>query len=115
MLENVLLQVKGLVFPVDFYILDMKNDKSPNSSPIILGQPFLRITIIKIDVHARTLTMEIDGEIVEFNIFNAMWFSGDVYSVMCLNIIDYCVEMFDLNNDDKLNMAGSQILDSTCS
>jgi hypothetical protein len=37
-LENVLLQVKGLVFPVDFYIFYKKNDKSPNSSPILLGQ-----------------------------------------------------------------------------
>jgi hypothetical protein len=39
----------------------------------------------------------------------------DVYSIMCLNIIDYCVAMFDLNSDDKLNMVISQILDSTYS
>jgi hypothetical protein len=38
----------------------------------------------------------------------------DVYSIMCLDI-DYCVAMFDLNSDDKLNVEISQILDSTYS
>ncbi|XP_031127562.1 uncharacterized protein LOC116029656 [Ipomoea triloba] len=33
-LEDVLVQVDGLIFPADFYVLDMEEDNSPNSSLI---------------------------------------------------------------------------------
>jgi len=97
-------QVRGLVFPVDFYIIDMKDENLLNSSPILLGRPFLRTIRTKIDMHVGILTMEFDGEIIELNIFNA-WFPSDVYFVMCLNIIDSFVQqIFDLSNDDNLDL-----------
>jgi hypothetical protein len=40
-------------------------------------------------VYTRILTMEFDGEIVEFNIFNIIQFPNDVYFVICLDIINY--------------------------
>ena len=40
-LEDVLVQVNGLIFPADFFVLDMEDDKSSNSSDILLGRPFL--------------------------------------------------------------------------
>ncbi|KAL0284271.1 UNVERIFIED_CONTAM: hypothetical protein Sangu_2835500 [Sesamum angustifolium] len=43
-LENVLMQVNELVFPDDFYVLDMTGDNSPNSTSILLGRPFLKIS-----------------------------------------------------------------------
>ncbi|XP_052180999.1 uncharacterized protein LOC127794131 [Diospyros lotus] len=62
-LEDVLVQVNELVFPVDFYVLNMEEDDSSNLAPILLGSPFLKIARTKIDVHDGTLTMEFDREI----------------------------------------------------
>ena len=39
-LEDVLVQVNELIFPADFYVLDMGDDDSPNSGSILLGSPF---------------------------------------------------------------------------
>ncbi|XP_031097052.1 uncharacterized protein LOC116001306 [Ipomoea triloba] len=69
-LEDILVQVDGLIFPADFYVLDMEEDNPPNSSLILLGRPFLKTTKSKIDVHDGILTMEFDGDIVKFDIFN---------------------------------------------
>lgn len=54
-LEDVLVQVNELVFPADFYVLDMEDDKSPNLTPILLWRPFLKTARTKIDVHDGTL------------------------------------------------------------
>jgi hypothetical protein len=78
-----------MVFPNDFYMFNIEDDNSSNSSPILLGRLLLRTSRTKIDVHTRILTMEFDGEIVEFNIFNVIQFPNDVYFVICLDIIDY--------------------------
>ncbi|XP_071914024.1 uncharacterized protein [Coffea arabica] len=48
--ENVLVQVDGLIFPADFYVLYMDDRSAPNPSPIILGRPFLSTAQTKIDV-----------------------------------------------------------------
>ncbi|XP_014492196.1 uncharacterized protein LOC106754657 [Vigna radiata var. radiata] len=65
-LEDVLVRVDKLIFPADFYILDMKDEEGVKSSTIILGRPFMMTARTKIDVHAGTLTMEIGDEKVHF-------------------------------------------------
>ncbi|XP_024033618.1 uncharacterized protein LOC112095739 [Citrus clementina] len=40
--EDVLVQVNELVFPADFYILEMEDESSPNPTLILLGRPFLK-------------------------------------------------------------------------
>ena len=40
--EDVLVQVNELVFPADFYILDIEDDNSPNSTLNCWGDHFLR-------------------------------------------------------------------------
>ncbi|CAN6559485.1 unnamed protein product [Malus baccata var. baccata] len=72
LLEDVLVQVNELIFPADFFVLEMEHDPMPTALPLILGRPFLRTAQTKIDVYDGTLTMEIDGESVKFRIFNAM-------------------------------------------
>nr|XP_028954195.1 uncharacterized protein LOC103425555 [Malus domestica] len=72
LLEDVLVQVNELIFPADFFILEMEHDPMSTALPLILGRPFLRTTRTKIDVYDGTLTMEIEGESVKFRIFNAM-------------------------------------------
>lgn len=47
MLENILLKIKKIIIPIDFVILDMKDDISIS---IILGIPFLANVGTVIDV-----------------------------------------------------------------
>ncbi|KAJ9187046.1 hypothetical protein P3X46_002543 [Hevea brasiliensis] len=103
--EDVLVQVGGLIFPVDFYILDMEDDSalSSNSVLILFGRPFLKTAKIKIDVDESTLTMEFDGEIVKFNIFDAMKYPADNHSVFFIDIVDTFVQdNFELIIEDEL-------------
>ena len=64
-LEDVLVQINELVFPADFYVLDMEEDNSSNFVLILLGKPFLKTARTKMDVHKGTLTMEFNGEVIE--------------------------------------------------
>ncbi|XP_073153283.1 uncharacterized protein [Henckelia pumila] len=69
-LEDVLVQVENLVFPANFYVLDMKNNDL--NSPILLERPFLNTSKSVIDVNNGTLTMEFDREVVKFHIFDTL-------------------------------------------
>ncbi|RDY01479.1 hypothetical protein CR513_15180, partial [Mucuna pruriens] len=71
-LEDVLVQVNELIFPADFYVLDMEDETSKKGSTLILGRPFLMTDKTKIDVHVGTLLMEFGDTLVQFNIFEAM-------------------------------------------
>ncbi|XP_026378376.1 uncharacterized protein LOC113272793 [Papaver somniferum] len=62
--ENVLVQVNELIFPMDLYVLDMSDANSSKSTPLLLGGPFLITTGTKIDVQQCTLTMDFDGEVI---------------------------------------------------
>ncbi|XP_071933871.1 uncharacterized protein [Coffea arabica] len=88
LVEDVLVQMNELVFPTDFYILDMGDEKSLNPSPILLGKPFLSTAMIKIDVNGGTLSMEFDGETVNFNIFEAMKYPEESNLVYALSVIE---------------------------
>ena len=90
-MEDVLVQVNELVFPADFYILEIEDELSPNPTPILLRRPFLKIARTKIDVHNGTLTMEFDGEVIRFNISEAMRYSSDVHSVFSIDDINTLV------------------------
>ncbi|KAL0455919.1 UNVERIFIED_CONTAM: hypothetical protein Slati_0931100 [Sesamum latifolium] len=59
-LGDVLVQINELVFPADFYVLDMMGDNSPNFTSILLGILFPKTSKIKIDVDAGILSMEFD-------------------------------------------------------
>ncbi|XP_073121882.1 uncharacterized protein [Henckelia pumila] len=69
-IEDVFVQVSNLIFPDDFYVLDMKNNDL--NSPTLLGRPFLKTSKSIIDVDNGTLTMEFEGEITKFNIFDTL-------------------------------------------
>ncbi|XP_031260384.1 uncharacterized protein LOC116118543 [Pistacia vera] len=61
-MEDVLVQVNELVFPMDFYVLDMKDETTVKTMPLLLGRPFMKTALTKIDVHNGTLTIEFDKE-----------------------------------------------------
>ena len=65
-LEDVLVQVNELVFPADFYVLDMEEHNTSKVDMILLGRPFLKTSRTNIDIHDGSLTMEFNGEIIKF-------------------------------------------------
>ncbi|KAF2298218.1 hypothetical protein GH714_019074 [Hevea brasiliensis] len=56
-------------------------------------------------MHDDSLTMEFDGEICRFNIFDAMRYPSDVHSVCHLDVIDdYIDEIFELGDEVTLKV-----------
>ncbi|KAL6189657.1 hypothetical protein ACLB2K_041043 [Fragaria x ananassa] len=75
--EDVLVQVASLTFPADFYVIDMEPvDADDKEIPILLGKPFMRTARTKIDVYSGELTFKIDGDIISYNVFDAMRFDA---------------------------------------
>ncbi|XP_068657999.1 uncharacterized protein [Aristolochia californica] len=105
--EDVPVQVNNLIFPTDFYVFDMES--GGQTAPILLGRPFLKTSKTKIDVHSGTLTIEFDGEIINFNIYDAMKYLGDDNPVYFIDVIDsFTQEVFELDGKDKLEVAISK-------
>ncbi|RDY05406.1 hypothetical protein CR513_10775, partial [Mucuna pruriens] len=93
-LEDVLVQVNELIFPADFYVLDMEDESSGKGSTLILGRPFLMTARTKIDVHAGTLSMEFGDTLVQFNIFEAMKHPTEDHSLFGIDIMEELVEEY---------------------
>ncbi|KAJ9183342.1 hypothetical protein P3X46_007207 [Hevea brasiliensis] len=108
--EDVLVQVGELIFPADFYILDMEDSVPTSKSALILFErPFLKTAKTKIDVDDGTLTMEFDGETVKFNIFDAMKYPTDDHSVFSIDVVDTFVQdVFELSMEHELEVVISQ-------
>ncbi|CAN6583764.1 unnamed protein product [Malus baccata var. baccata] len=100
-LEDVLVQVNHLVFPADFYVLEMEDSNHSSQLPILLGRPFMKTASTKIDVFKGTLTMEFDGEVIDFNISDAMRYPYDGHSCFSIDVIDSWAQEFldDLSED----------------
>ena len=69
MIEDVLVKVDKFIFPANFIILDMDEDKE---IPIILGRPFLAIGRAMIDVQQGELKLRVQDDEVKFNVFEAV-------------------------------------------
>jgi hypothetical protein len=99
--EDVLVMVDKLTFPADFFVLDMENDN--NAAPILLGRPFLKTAKTKIDVSSGSLTMEFDGEQIEYNIYEAMKYPNEDHSLCSIDVIEPLVQdCFELTDVDEL-------------
>ena len=68
-IEDVLVKVDKFIFPTDFIVLDMEEDKE---IPIILGRPFLAIGRAMIDVQRGELKLRVQEDEVKFNVFEAV-------------------------------------------
>ncbi|KAM2206386.1 hypothetical protein ACFX1S_025775 [Malus domestica] len=100
-LEDVLVQVDHLVFPVDFYVLEMDESDHASSLPILLGRPFMKTARTKIDVYSGTLSMEFDGEVVNFNFSDSIKYPSEDHSCFSIDIIDSLAQGYleDLNDN----------------
>ncbi|XP_057452083.1 uncharacterized protein LOC130743880 [Lotus japonicus] len=102
--EDVLVRVGKLVFPADFYVLEMEKGSPRNTVPIILGRPFLKTARTKIDVYDGTLTMEFGDIVVRINIFDAMKHPPEDYSVFHIDLLDELLDdMLDEHESDFLH------------
>ena len=86
--EDVLVQVNHLIFPADFYVLEM--EESVDSTQLLLGRPFMRTARTNIDVAGGNLTMEFDGEVIKFNIFDAMRHPSAIQDEASSHAEPYC-------------------------
>ncbi|CAN6544134.1 unnamed protein product [Malus baccata var. baccata] len=100
-LEDVLVQVNHLIFPAYFYVLKMDESDHTPSLPILLGRPFMKTARTKIDVFNGTLSMEFDGEIVNFNLSDSIKYPSEDHSCFSIDIIDSLAQGYleDLNDD----------------
>ena len=68
-LEDVLIKVGKFVFPVDFVVINMKEDKQV---PLLLGRPFLATGAALIDVKKGELTLRVGDEAVHLNLNHSL-------------------------------------------
>lgn len=91
------------IFSTDFYVLDMGDDNSLNSSSILLGRPFLKTTRTKIDGFNGTLSMKFNSEVIKFNIYATMWYPSDISTLTFIDVIKHLTdEYFEITNRDLL-------------
>ncbi|XP_057747306.1 uncharacterized protein LOC130966512 [Arachis stenosperma] len=89
--EDVLVSIKGLTFPIDFYILEMPPNDSGRPSSILFGRPFLKTSRFKLDAFSGSYSFEIDGRTVSFNLDKAMKHPPEGHSIFQCDIIDETV------------------------
>ncbi|KAL5560607.1 hypothetical protein UlMin_036818 [Ulmus minor] len=87
-IEDVLVKVDKFIFPANFIVLDMEEDREV---PLILGRPFLATGRTLIDVHQGKLILRVQDEQVTFNVFEAMKFPSNVSSCFEISILDRVV------------------------
>ena len=64
-LEDVLTKMENFIFPMDFVVFDIEEDKQV---PLLLGRPFLTTGAALIDVKKGELTLRVGDEVVHFNL-----------------------------------------------
>ena len=87
-IEDVLVKVDKFIFPANFIILDMQEDKEV---PIILGRPFLATRRAMIDVQKGELRLRFQEEEVTFNVFNAIKHPHDTDSCFRVDMLEAIV------------------------
>ncbi|KAL4306507.1 hypothetical protein AHAS_Ahas16G0185200 [Arachis hypogaea] len=100
--EDVLVAIKDLVFPVDFYILEMPPTENRSSSSVLLGRPFLKTSKFKLDAFTGTYSFEVGDKTIKFNLEEAMKHPSNEHSVLRCDIIDEVVAEVRKEDHNKL-------------
>ncbi|CAN6677958.1 unnamed protein product [Malus baccata var. baccata] len=111
-LEDVLVLVNHLIFPADFYVLEMdESDHSP-TLPILLGRPFMKTAHTKIDMFNGTLTMEFDGEVTNFNLSDSVKYPSEDHSCFSIDVFaSLAHDHFEQLNDNALELVIARGMD----
>ncbi|KAK4402394.1 hypothetical protein Sango_0980100 [Sesamum angolense] len=91
---------QGTIYQQRILRVRHEEDNSPNSTSILLGRPFLKTARMKIDVHSCILSMEFDGEIIRFNIYDSMRYPSDIPTILLVDIVDPFVQALSLTNGE---------------
>ncbi|KAM2312315.1 hypothetical protein ACFXTH_022734 [Malus domestica] len=86
-LEDVLVQVDHLIFPADFYVLDMEDTGHSPPPPLLLGRPFMKTAQTKIDVAKGEVTMAFGGDMICFKVSEFIETPNVVRSCCAINVI----------------------------
>ncbi|CAN6453583.1 unnamed protein product [Victoria cruziana] len=70
-LEDMLIKIEDLIFPVDFIVLDMEGVDADHQTPIILDRPFLATANMYINCRTGVLEISFAGQCFRMNIFQA--------------------------------------------
>ena len=97
-LEDVLIKVGKFIFPVDFVVIDIEEDKQVL---LLLGRPFLATGAAMIDVKKRELTLRVGDEAVHFN-QNQSLKQPEFENVDCKNVETIVPISSELNYDCKI-------------
>ena len=73
------------IFPVDFVILDFKEDEN---IPLILGMPFLYTSKAIIDVYDGTLTLRVGEKSCKFDVYQGMMYPSENDFCMRVDVVD---------------------------
>ena len=98
-IEDVLVKVDKFIFPADFVVLDMEEDKE---IPLILGRPFLATGRALIDVQKGELRLRVQEEEVTFNVLKAIKYPGASDSCFCIDALDTLVSQHFTKPEDSL-------------
>jgi len=108
-IEDILVQVGTLIFPVDFVILDFEPDPEV---PFILGRPFLATGGALIDVAAGRLTMRAHDKVEVFDVYKAMKLPAIYEELSAITVIDEAMSFKYVEAQDPLEkvLIGQDIL-----
>ena len=94
-LEDVLVKVGKFIFPVDFMVIDMEEDKQV---PLLLGRPFLATGAALIDLKKGELTLRVGTEELHFNL-NQSLKQPNFESAKCMRIDNVIPDCPEINNN----------------
>ncbi|CAN6580934.1 unnamed protein product [Malus baccata var. baccata] len=86
--EKEVVHVNHLVFPADFYVLEMDESDHAPSLPILLGRPFMKTAQTKIDVAKGEVTMAFGDDMICFKISESIETSNVVRSCCVIDTIE---------------------------
>ena len=96
--EDVLIKVAKFIFPVDFAVIDIEEDKRV---PLLLGRPFLATGAALMDVKKGELTLRAGDEAVHFNLNQSL--KQPKFDNVDCKIVETKVPIsFELKNDCKI-------------
>ncbi|XP_015954883.1 uncharacterized protein LOC107479247 [Arachis duranensis] len=100
--EDVLVAIKDLVFPIDFYILEMPPTESRSSSSVLLGSPFLKTSKFKLDAFTGIYSFGVGDKTIKFNLEEAMKHPPEEHSMLRCDMIDEVVAEVQEEDHEKL-------------
>ena len=90
MIEDVLIQVKQLVFPADFVVMDIEEDPD---IPIILGRPFMSTTNYRVVLGNGELELDEEDQKVSLDLLEAIKHPNDMKACFDLDKVEQEIEL----------------------